>query len=194
MLDTQNVLLNHHSRFSPALAERLSVLILLAVALMATSCGAVAQAAGGPTTLGNPLTVSGDLPTATLDNPYNATVSVVGGKSPYHFSVRTGTLPPGVILDASTGLLAGMPTSTGTFSFEVGVSDSPLLDQGSQAFSVVVGKPVTVNLSPTSATVLSAGKQQFSAGVSGTSNSGVTWSASAGSVSSVGLYTAPTVT
>jgi hypothetical protein len=193
MLDTQNVLLNNHSRFSPALAERLSILILLTVALMTTSCGAVAQAAGGPT-IGNSLTVSGDLPAATLDNPYNATVSVVGGRSPYHFSVRTGTLPPGVILDASTGLLAGMPTSTGTFSFEVGVSDSPLLDQGSQAFSVVVGKPVTVNLSPTSATVLSAGKQQFSAGVSGTSNSGIAWSASAGSISGIGLYTAPTVT
>jgi hypothetical protein len=39
----------------------------------------------------------------------------------------------------------------------------------------------------------SAGKQQFTATVSGTSNTAVTWSATAGSFNATGLYVAPTV-
>jgi large repetitive protein len=52
---------------------------------------------------------------------------------------------------------------------------------------------VAVSISPTAATVTSAGTQQFTAAVTGTSNTGVTWSATEGSVSSSGLFTAPTV-
>jgi hypothetical protein len=51
-----------------------------------------------------------------------------------------------------------------------------------------------VTVSPATASVVSGGKQQFTATVSGTSNVGVTWSASAGTVSNSGLFTAPTVT
>src|SRR6266853_2268855 len=54
--------------------------------------------------------------------------------------------------------------------------------------------PVSVSISPTSASVLSGGTQQFSAKVSNTSNTAVTWSATAGSISASGLYTGPTVT
>jgi len=53
---------------------------------------------------------------------------------------------------------------------------------------------VAITISPTSASVPSAGQQQFTAAVSGTSNTGVTWSATAGSIDANGLYTAPTVT
>src|SRR5207247_2365393 len=56
------------------------------------------------------------------------------------------------------------------------------------------GSTVSVSISPTSATVLSGGTQQFSATVKGTNNTGVTWTATKGTVSSTGLYTAPTVT
>ena len=55
------------------------------------------------------------------------------------------------------------------------------------------GGNVKVNVSPTSATLFSNQKQQFTATVSGTSNTGVNWSATAGSVDANGLYTAPTV-
>ena len=54
--------------------------------------------------------------------------------------------------------------------------------------------PVSVSISPTSASVLSGGDQQFTANVSNTTNTAVTWSATAGSISASGLYTAPTVT
>ena len=54
--------------------------------------------------------------------------------------------------------------------------------------------PVSVSISPTSAIVLSGGAQQFTAKVSNTANMAITWSATAGSISTSGLYTAPAVT
>jgi hypothetical protein len=54
--------------------------------------------------------------------------------------------------------------------------------------------PVNVSVSPTTTTVASAGTQQFSAQVTNTSNTAVTWSATAGTVSTTGLFTAPPVT
>jgi hypothetical protein len=54
--------------------------------------------------------------------------------------------------------------------------------------------PANISVSPTTATVASAGTQQFSAQVTNTSNTAVTWSATAGTVSTTGLFTAPTVT
>ena len=54
--------------------------------------------------------------------------------------------------------------------------------------------PVVVTVSPATATVASAGTQQFTALVTNTSNTSVTWWASPGTISSAGLYQAPTVT
>ena len=51
--------------------------------------------------------------------------------------------------------------------------------------------PVAVSISPTSATLSTGGQQQFTAYVSGTSNTAVTWSATGGTVTTSGLYTAP---
>ena len=53
---------------------------------------------------------------------------------------------------------------------------------------------ISVSVSPTTATVASGGTQQFSAQVTNTSNTAVTWSATSGTVSTTGLFTAPTVT
>ena len=58
-------------------------------------------------------------------------------------------------------------------------------------FTVSVTSGVTVSISPTSASVATGGTQQFTATVTGTTNTAVTWSATAGSASSSGLYTAP---
>jgi hypothetical protein len=52
---------------------------------------------------------------------------------------------------------------------------------------------VAVSISPTSATVASGATRQFTATVTGSTNTAVTWSATSGTVSSSGLFTAPTV-
>lgn len=56
---------------------------------------------------------------------------------------------------------------------------------------------VVVTVSPASATLYSAGTQQFSSIITGAAknaNLAVTWTTSAGSISASGLFTAPTVT
>jgi hypothetical protein len=53
---------------------------------------------------------------------------------------------------------------------------------------------VTITLSPATATIPSGGSQQFVATVTSTSNTAVVWHASAGTISSSGLFTAPSVT
>ena len=192
---SEDAFLRCHSRFSLVLAQRLSLLILLlAVALLTTSCGSLAQANSNQS---NNLNLSGNLPAATVNQSYNAVLTVSGGSSPYQFSVRTGVLPPGISLNPATGAFSGTPATAGNFSFEVMVTDSPRLDVGDKTFAVVVangGGTVQVSVSPPSATLVSNQTQQFTATVSGTSNTGVTWSATAGTVNASGLYTAPAVT
>ncbi len=53
---------------------------------------------------------------------------------------------------------------------------------------------IQVTVSPATAAVVSAGTRQFSALVTNTSNVAVNWSASLGTISSTGLYQAPSVT
>jgi len=64
----------------------------------------------------------------------------------------------------------------------------------SQVFQIAAPGQVSVAISPTSAAVSSGATQQFTATVSGSTNTAVTWSTSAGSISTSGLLTAPSVT
>ncbi len=198
MFETEHAFLKCHSRFSRALGQSLSVLILsLAVALMITSCGTVAQAGTQNTGTVNNMSLYGNLPAGKVNESYNAVLVVIQGSFPYLFTVTNGALPPGISLNSATGAISGKPTAAGTFAFEVVVTDSPRLDRGSQTFAVAVGSGssgnVHISLSPASVTLSSSQKQQFTATVSGTSNTGVTWSAAAGSIDANGLYTAPAV-
>ncbi len=55
----------------------------------------------------------------------------------------------------------------------------------------IAAAPTAVSISPSSASLTAGGTQQFTATVAGTTNTGVTWSASAGTITTSGLYTAP---
>jgi hypothetical protein len=55
-------------------------------------------------------------------------------------------------------------------------------------------KNFEISLAPSTAVLSSGGQQQFSATLTSTSNTAVTWKASAGLISPTGLYTAPVVT
>jgi hypothetical protein len=67
---------------------------------------------------------SGDLTRGTVSAPYFATLQALGGRSPYTWSIASGTLPPGLLLDPATGVIAGVPTEFGAFSFAVTLRDS----------------------------------------------------------------------
>jgi hypothetical protein len=53
---------------------------------------------------------------------------------------------------------------------------------------------VGISISPTSASLQTGATRQFTASVTGTTNTAVTWSATGGTVSSTGVYTAPSTT
>jgi uncharacterized protein (TIGR03437 family) len=64
------------------------------------------------------------LPNGTVQIPYSGSVSgsASGGNPPYQWSIRNGSLPPGIALSA-TGILSGTPTVPGTFTFALQATD-----------------------------------------------------------------------
>jgi hypothetical protein len=72
-----------------------------------------------------PLSIStSSLTSASLNVSYSKTLVASGGIKPYTWSVAAGSLPPGLILNTSTGAITGKPTVQGTCSFTVRVTDS----------------------------------------------------------------------
>jgi uncharacterized repeat protein (TIGR03803 family) len=57
------------------------------------------------------------------ESGYSQTISASGGTSPLAFST-SGTLPPGLTLNSTTGVLTGTPTQGGSFSFTVLATDA----------------------------------------------------------------------
>ena len=64
------------------------------------------------------------LPAATAGRAYSQTLAASGGSGPYTWS-STNNLPPGLTLNATTGVISGNPTTAGTYpSIVVTVTDS----------------------------------------------------------------------
>jgi len=142
---------------------------------------------------GTRLFVSATLPQGKVGTPYVGALGVRGGVAPYSFT-ETGSLPAGIVLNASTGAFSGTPTASGIFYFTARVADSAgNVGDRRLYISIAPAAQVTVQISPSSATLSSGATQQFSATVSGATNTSVLWSTNAGSISSTGVLTAPTV-
>jgi hypothetical protein len=55
---------------------------------------------------------------------YTATLAATGGIAPYSWTIAQGTLPAGLTLNATSGVISGTPTSARTSTFTVQASDS----------------------------------------------------------------------
>ncbi|HXM66813.1 MAG TPA: Ig domain-containing protein [Candidatus Acidoferrum sp.] len=108
--------------------------------------GSTIPPANSTTTSTPNLTISADLPPASVGLNYNASVTVTGGTSPYTFSTVSGQLPEGVLLAATNGTISGTPTASGGFSFAISVSDSKGLSK-QQALQISVASAASTSTS-----------------------------------------------
>ena len=86
-------------------------------------------------------------PGGEVNVAYTDQLTVTGGTSPFTWSVASGTLPPGLVLNASTGLLSGTPTTAGTYSFTVKVTDSSGLSDTAPLTVTIIPGP-SMNFAP----------------------------------------------
>jgi hypothetical protein len=96
------------------------------------------------TVTGGTLQIStSSLPNGQTGTAYSATLSASGGTSPYTWAVSAGSLPAGLSLN-SAGQISGNPTTTGTSSFTLRVTDSSSPAQATTAnFSITITSSVT---------------------------------------------------
>ncbi|WP_433925368.1 putative Ig domain-containing protein [Stenotrophomonas nematodicola] len=95
--------------------------------------------------------VAGALPASTAGSSYTLAFTTQGGLAPYRYTLATGALPTGLVLDAATGRVAGTPSVAGSFAFSVTVTDATAGGAGSltQAYTLSVSAPALV-LTPAS--------------------------------------------
>jgi Putative Ig domain len=96
----------------------------------AIGCAGFSSAKSQATNPTNPLQiVTTALPTAILDQTYQASLGAAGGVPPYLWSVGSKQLPAGLSLSGQTGTIAGTATKAGIFSMTVSLSDSSSVPQ-----------------------------------------------------------------
>jgi hypothetical protein len=83
------------------------------------------------------LSFSGTLPTGVVGSSYSATLNVSGGTAPYVFSMASGQLPAGILLESKAARISGTPSVAGNFSFSISVSDAKNLTK-QQPFQIAV--------------------------------------------------------
>jgi len=137
-------------------------------------------------------------------------ISLREGQQQQFAAVVSGLNRPRVTWTASAGTInnAGLftaPASAGSFTVTARAlssfrrrSNSTVVASDSALVTVTLPNPpppvtgtTQVSVTPTAASLRTGGQQQFTAAVSGSSNTAVTWSASGGTISASGQYTAP---
>jgi hypothetical protein len=94
----------------------------------------------GTVTLPTVIVLPSVLPTMQVSVPYSETVAASGGTAPYTYAVTAGTLPAGLTLNPTTGLISGTPTVSASYGFTITATDA-FATTGSQAYSGIVAGP-----------------------------------------------------
>lgn len=126
-----------------------------------------------------PTITTASLPNGTAEAAYSTTL-LAEGTAPITWSVTNGSLPEGLSLDASTGVISGTPTAEGGSTFTVEAAN----DYGSDSreFTLSIDKPVVipvtgVKLDKTSLTLQETDSATLTATVepADAANKGLTW-------------------
>jgi len=84
------------------------------------------------------------LPDGSVGAAYNQTLAATGGSTPYTWSA-SGTLPPGITVSTG-GVLAGTPTTAGTYSFTARAIDSKSVT-ATRSLSLTIAAPPATPMS-----------------------------------------------
>ncbi len=136
------------------------------------------------------------LPTLTFTAPPSAQVAVAystsftaaGGTAPLAWSISAGSVPSGLTLNTSTGVLSGTPTTVATSSFTVTVTDANNKTASKPVTLVVGAGPLVIAKTANVGSTVAGGVVAFTITVTNTGTSaftGVTLTDSLGSPGSV---------
>jgi hypothetical protein len=83
---------------------------------------------------------SGPITPGEVGAAYTHQLLFIGGVAPrtWSTSVASGSLPPGLTIGAQSGIISGTPTSAGTFTFTVRITDATSTAAVSQSISITV--------------------------------------------------------
>ncbi|MCU1237537.1 MAG: Ig family protein, partial [Candidatus Solibacter sp.] len=86
------------------------------------------------------------LPQATAGVPYSFPLSATGGLAPYVWTVKSGSLPPGLAINPSNNTISGTPAANGAFAFTLQVTDASSATAG-RDFTLTVSVPPVPSVS-----------------------------------------------
>lgn len=135
------------------------------------------------------------LPDAPGAQGYSQQLTASGGTAPYQFALRSGRLPPGLVLSTS-GAVSGQPTQAGTFVFDVQATDANGFI-GNRAYTFVVQSAlqvITALVATPEAPVYSAGGTFSVSATGGASGQPVVFASASPAVCSVQGTTVTMVT
>lgn len=105
---------------------------------------------GTPVTPGTLSITASSLPPGVLSTPYSQNLTATGGTQPYsNWIITSGSLPAGLSLGSSTGLISGTPMTSGNYSFTVQVNDN-VSATATQSFSITITDTAVTNITFTS--------------------------------------------
>jgi large repetitive protein len=136
------------------------------------------QAYSGTVDAGLSITTA-TLPTPVIGVAYSQTVATSGGIAPISFSVSAGSLPAGLSLAASTGVISGTATTPGAYSFTITATDGNGIT-AFHAYSGTIGARLAITTTTLATPVIGVAYSQAVATSSGAAP--VTFSVSAGSL------------
>lgn len=108
----------------------------------------VLSGVGSTVPVNTPVAFTGTIANQTIGTgaafTLNVSTNFTGNLTPFTYSVLSGTLPTGVTLNTSTGVLSGTPTVAGTSNIVIRSTDTASNTAQTNSFSIIVSAPTPV--------------------------------------------------
>jgi GH18 family chitinase len=136
----------------------------------------------GATATAPTITSTSPMPVGTSGTAYSQTLTA-SGTAPISWTVTSGSLPGGLALNSSTGVISGTPNASGTFTFTTQAANSA--GSNSKQFTLAINMVVTAQApSITTASPLASGTvgTAYSQTITASGTAPITWTVTSGSL------------